>query len=815
MSSHEFKKGPRDDMHARVNSPSPSRRPVSHTRVNKERQPLLGRDYSSIRRKSDDHESPQTGLSKDELLQAFSTSRNIALEDVVSIIYHAHGTHFSADEPLEHLEIPNTNHVDQLPWADMLPYYLPIASWIHKYDLSYFVGDLIGGLSLVFFQLPLSLSYASALAHVPIVCGLLSLTIAPLIYMVFGSVPQMITGPEAAILLIVGQAVEPLVHHKKKLDPIELVVVMTFISGATLLGFGLGRFGFLDNVLSGSLLKGFISGVGIIMVVGATVDMMGLTEAMKHAGEQGYEIHTCLDKANFVLHNLDLTHLLTLKISLVGLVAILVMRTTKNMIAKVDKKHTSKVTYFPEILITVAIATWLNSRFKWNHGGVTIVGRIKRDVDQDGAILYNPLAHHRLHLFKAVGTSGFLCAMLGFFESTTALKSLGSRYDLPISSNRELVALGCINIFGSFFGALPAFGGYGRLKINAMSAKTTVLGAIMGLCTLWTMLFLLDYLYYVPNCILSVVTATIGFLLIEEAPYDVYFHWRARGYNELITYFVTVFTTVAVSMEAGIAVGLIYLLIRVIKHSASSRIQILGRVPNTNHFVAADYVPEAIAAVEASAEVYPLQDLTFFNDEFSRHVNKDIIEEIEGCLIIRIPEPLTFTNTSDLQARLRRVEQYGSARVHPATKRTRSLTQYVIFDLKGMSSLDSSAAQMLVTLLAGYKKRGIHSMFVRVHKDEKLRFRLQNTGIEGLLRQDLKTLGYYTAKSYVAPSLGSVESNNDLQFLTEHGKPYFEHITDALKLIDYYENNVFALLGSLLNVDNVERRSSLPLNTLV
>ena len=118
------------------------------------------------------------------------------------------------------------------------------------------MGDLIGGLSLVFFQLPLSLSYATSLAHVPVTSGLYSLGISPLIYLIFGSVPQMIVGPEAPISLIVGQAIEPLLHHAKKahLDPVEYVVAITFVSGSTLLGFGLARFGFLDNVLSASLL---------------------------------------------------------------------------------------------------------------------------------------------------------------------------------------------------------------------------------------------------------------------------------------------------------------------------------------------------------------------------------------------------------------------------------------------------------------------------------------------------------------------------------------------------------------------------------
>lgn len=811
-------KSPKDDQ--RMSSPSPSRRPVSQTRVNKERQPLLSareRDvYSSIRSRAE--ESPPT-LGRDEPNHGFSSARFTQQDDVQSVVFHSSGVVDSNVADHLHGELPHPHQLDHLEWSEILPYYLPIASWIFKYDLSYFVGDLIGGLSLVFFQLPLSLSYASSLAHVPIVCGLLSLTIAPLIYMVFGSVPQMITGPEAAISLIVGQAVEPLIHHKKKLDPMDLVVVMTFISGATLLGFGLGRFGFLDNVLNGSLLKGFISGVGIIMAVGASVDMLGLTDALKHASETGDEIHTCFDKAKFVVSNLHHTHMLTFKISLVGLIAVISMRTFKKIISKTKSQYARKITYFPEILVTVAIATWLNSQFHWNEGGVQIVGRIKRDVDENGAILYNPLSPHRWPLFKAVGTSGFLCAMLGFFESTTALKSLGSTYDLPISSNRELVALGFINIIGSLFGALPAFGGYGRSKINAMSAKTTVLGAIMGLFALLTMLCLLDFLYYIPKCILSVVTATIGILLIEEAPYDIYFHWRARGYNELVTFFVTVLTTVFVSMEAGIAVGLIYLLIRVIKHSASSRIQILGRFPNTNHFVAADFVSDSLTTLDTTAEKQPSQTLNFFTDEFSRDLNKDVLEEVEGCLIIRIPEPLTFTNTNDLQARLRRLELYGSTRVHPATKRTRTQTQYVIFDFKGMSGLDSSAAQMLTTLLEGYRKRGIFSFFVRVHKDEKIRYRLKNTGLEKRLFNDLNILGYYSTNPFRPPSTtGSIgTATSDIYNLTEPNTPYFEHISDALKVIDHYENNLPTLSASawLLDVDTADRRSSLPQNSLV
>lgn len=724
-----------------------------------------------------------------------------------------------------------TSNVEDLDYASILPYYLPCLSWIPHYCSEYFLGDLIGGLSLVFFQLPLSLSYASSLAHVPIISGLYSLAIAPLIYMIFGSVPQMIVGPEGAISLIVGQAVEPILHHATKkhpVNPMEIVVVITFVSGASLLGFGLGRFGFLDNVLSASLLKGFISAVGLVMIINSSIVMLGLSkildEVMKNPNLP--DIHSPFDKFMFLLNHCHELHPLTFEVSLVGLLLIMAIRIYKKLAAKRKYKYRNYIVYIPEILIVVILSTWVVASWGLDHRGIEIIGVINDD-DNSGKLIYNPLSPKLWPLMKQVTTSGFLCAMLGFFESTTALKSLGSTYDLPISSNRELVALGFINLVGSCFGALPAFGGYGRSKINAILARTTMSGGIMGICTILTIVFLMDYLRYIPKCTLNVVTCVIGISLIEEAPQELWFHWQLRGYNELITFGVTVVTTLFFSMESGIAVGLLYLLIRVIKHSAASRIQILGRIPGTNSFVNADLASEetptelSIRSHEHNSnptfnimnDTKPLPwydeqnrkssaHLSYLTDTHLTHLNYQALEEIQGCLIIKIPEPLTFTNTSDLKSRLKRVEMYGSTKAHPGMKRVRdaAMTKYIIFDLNGMTGVDSSAAQILREILTNYEDRKIYSFFIRVTKSNKLRERFYNSGIHELLMRDLRDLRYFEVQKQIelerdvgATSMAhSVSTTSQkahtLSNLTENdNSPYFDHISDALKVIDYFE----------------------------
>ncbi|CAI5757495.1 unnamed protein product [Candida verbasci] len=730
----------------RFASPSPSIRVISNRRVHNERSTLLDKSTNS-------------------------QDSNTYIPDDNSIIV----------KDTEYYPT-NTNSVENLTWSEILPYYLPCLSWIKHYNLQFFIGDLIGGLTLVFFQLPLSLSYATTLAHVPVISGLYSLGISPLIYGVFGSCPQLIVGPESPISMVVGQAVEPLLHHakKKQLDPLEYVVAITFVSGATLLGFGLGRFGFLDNVLSGSLLKGFISAVGIVMIINALVVTLGLEGLMKEISDDPsqMDIHSPFDKLRFLLSYFTQYDTLTLRISLVGFLIIMGIRIFKKMSKK------SYAVFIPEILLVVAGSTILCEYYRWDLEGIEIIGKIKNHNEFK---LYNPISLNSWHLIKKLSSSGLLCAMLGFFESTTASKSLGSRYDLPISSNRELIALGSINIIGSLFGALPAFGGYGRSKVNAISAKTTMSGVIMGIFTLLAIAFFLKYLYFVPQCMLSVVTAVIGISLIEEAPYEVYFHWKAKGYEELITFGITVFFTLTFSMEHGVFLGLIYSLIRVIKNSAESRIQILGRYPNTNTFIDADIPTTTPDNLEKSVH------LNLFNDSQQRQINKNVIEEVEGCLIIKIPEPLTFTNSSDLNARLKRVELYGSTKAHPASKRSRDKTmnKYIIFDLKGMTVIDSSALRILKDVITGYRNRFIKTLFVRVSNEQVVE-KLRQAKIIELLIQDLSDLKYF--------SMQQIAENNDnvdqgilsCYNLIEdiYNKPFFNRISDALKVIDCYETSL-------------------------
>ena len=294
------------------------------------------------------------------------------------------------------------------------------------------------------------------------------------------------------------------------------------------------------------------------------------------------------------------------------------------------------------------------------------------------------------HIDTALSTS-FLIALLGFFESSVAAKSLGEGthelHGMSLSANRELIALGTANIVGGMFMALPAFGGYGRSKVNAATGGTTPMSSIiLSAITLICILFLLPSFYYLPKGVLSAMVTVVAYSLIEECPHDLRFFIKIRGWTELLLMSIIFLATVFYSLSLGIALGIGLSLLKLIRHATKPRIQILGKVPGTTD--------------------------KFENAEYY----SDNIEYIEGCLIVKVPEPLTFANTGELKTRLRRLEHYGAYAAHPSLPRIRHdyHNKNIVFDVHGVTSIDGSGTQVLSEIVEAYVKRDVRVFFCRL-----------------------------------------------------------------------------------------------------
>ncbi|OQN97828.1 hypothetical protein B0A48_16138 [Cryoendolithus antarcticus] len=582
-------------------------------------------------------------------------------------------------------------------------YYLPCSNWIKQYRWSYLKGDLIAALTMASFYIPMSLSYASNLGHIPPINGLYSFVFNPLIYAILGTCPQMVVGPEAAGSLLTGSVVREAINagkHKDNADVknAQVAGMVTGLAGAVILASGLFRLGFLDSVLSRPFLRGFISAIGIVILIDQLIPEMGLDSTAAHSqAAHG----SSLDKIMFLFRHVGEANKITCAVSFGAFAIVMVLREMKKRL----QPRIPSIAYIPDRFLVVVLSAVFTWKFKWQDQGLDILGDIKAKGNTFQAHFPFDSGNFK-HVDDAFSTA-FLIALLGFFESSVAAKSLGSGnakvrkvkdkdgneveeadgiVNVTVSANRELVALGVANVVGGLFMALPAFGGYGRSKVNASTGgKTPMSSVFLSLITVICIVFLLPYFYYIPKGVLSAMISVVAYSLIEEAPHDIQFFWKISGYSELLLMLLIFLTTFFWNLRIGIAVGIGLSLLRLLRHSTRPRIQILGRVPGTNDFENAELAPGEL-------------------------------EMVQHCLVIKIPEPLTFANTGSLKDRLSRLENHGTSAAHPALPKVRRAehNENVIFDIHGVTAMDPAAAQVLVEIVGSYVDRGVGVWFCRV-----------------------------------------------------------------------------------------------------
>ena len=116
--------------------------------------------------------------------------------------------------------------------------------------------------------------------------GLSANVAAPLIYMLFASSRQVVLGPESltAILVKVAcvEAVGAGAEHEEA--RFRLALAITFLNGLMQVAASLFRLGFIARLISTPVMKGFVSGAGLIIMCTQLGALTGLSHASKHEG---------------------------------------------------------------------------------------------------------------------------------------------------------------------------------------------------------------------------------------------------------------------------------------------------------------------------------------------------------------------------------------------------------------------------------------------------------------------------------------------------------------------------------------------------
>ena len=252
-------------------------------------------------------------------------------------------------------------------------------------------------------------------------------------------------------------------HQQQPMDPESAAAIASLTAlfvGLFTLGLGLLRFGFLDSLMSRALLRGFITGVAIVVLIQQTIYLLGMDEIAKNAGIG--IASSSFDRVLFIVSHLDAIHLPTAILSGCVLVALV-------MASHIKKQNDSIVIRrIPELLFVVIISTAVCRIFRLDELGIDVLGQVGSPHHQSPLPLpswpYLPKGAN----IKSVLVNAIVISIIGFVESIAAAKTFARKHNYFVSANRELVALGTCNIIGSLFQTFPAFGSVSCYKRNSI-----------------------------------------------------------------------------------------------------------------------------------------------------------------------------------------------------------------------------------------------------------------------------------------------------------------------------------------------------------
>jgi sulfate permease, SulP family len=463
--------------------------------------------------------------------------------------------------------------------------YLPAARWLSEYKAPWLKSDIIAGITLAAYAVPVSMAYAT-LAGLPPHYGIYCYLLGGLCYAVFGTSRQLAIGPTSAIALLVGVTVADMAGG----DPTRWAAIsaLTALAVAALCGLAwLLRLSGLVSFISGTILLGFKAGAALTIAMTQLPKLFGVPGGGDYFFERAWILGEQLGETNMVVLG-------------VGLAALALMLLGERYLP--DR---------PIALLVVALAIVVVSFTSIESAGVATVGALPRGLPE-----------FRLPSLRLRDVDGILplscaCFLLAYIEGISAARTLAAKNDDRVDSRQELVALGAANLAVAFGQGFPVAGGLSQSAVNDKAGARTPLALLIASVTLAVcLLFLTDLLSNLPMVVLAAIVLVAVRGLIDLAALR---HlWRVSPLEFKIA-MVALVAVLLLGILKGVLFAAIASLLMLIAGVARPHVAFLGRIPGTGRYSDLErhpdnhLLPGVIAfRVESS--------LLYFNTEHVREV---------------------------------------------------------------------------------------------------------------------------------------------------------------------------------------------------
>ena len=437
--------------------------------------------------------------------------------------------------------------------ADRL-WWFPPAAWLAEYRASWLPGDILAGITLAAYAIPVSLAYAG-LAGLPPQVGIYGYLLGGLGYALLGSSRQLAIGPTSAISLMIAGTVGAMADgNAQRYAEIASLAAFT-VAGLCLLSWLL-RLSVLVKLISDSILVGFKAGAGL------TIAMTQLPSLFGVAGGG----HNFFERVWLFAGQLGNVQLLVL---LVGLVAI-------GLLVFGERLLPGRPIALGVVALSIIVATVLGLPAL----GVPTTGEIPAGLPSlDGPAL-------RLRDVEGILPLAAGCLLLAYVEGVSAARTFAAKHGYALEPRQELLGIGAANLAAAMGHGYPVAGGLSQSAVNDKAGARTPLALVFASITLaLCLLFLTGLLENLPKAVLAAVVLTAVYGLVDFPA--LLRMWRVSRLD---------FYAAAIALGAVLLLGILHgillaalaSVLLLLARVSSPHVAFLGRVPGTNSYSDAD-----------------------------------------------------------------------------------------------------------------------------------------------------------------------------------------------------------------------------------
>jgi high affinity sulfate transporter 1 len=365
--------------------------------------------------------------------------------------------------------------------------WLPGVRMVRAYQPAWLRRDLLAGVVLAAILIPQGMAYAQ-LAGLPAVTGLYT-TIACLVgYAVFGPSRVLVLGPDSSISPLILAAITPLLAGGDAGTAIALAGMLAILVGITEIGLGLGKLGFVADLLSKEVQAGYMNGLAVTIIVGQLPKLFGFST----------DADSFLSEVRAFFDGLDQTSAATLAVGLSVFAVLLVT-------PRVSRR-------LPAVLVAVVGATVASAVLGLSDHGVATVGSLPRGVPAP-TLPWTSASDVPALLIAAIGIT-----LVSLTDTIATAASFAARRGEEVEPDQEMIGMGAANIAaGLFQGFAVSTSGSRTAVAEQAGARTQVTGLVGAGLVVVLLVFLNSLLADLPQAALAAVVIVAALSLMDIA----------------------------------------------------------------------------------------------------------------------------------------------------------------------------------------------------------------------------------------------------------------------------------------------------------